>query len=71
MQRIISKSQQKILLANIAVNRMSRDEASRAIGVSLPTLRKVLNAEPPLVVNQHTYKLVQTWLGSERTVKNS
>ncbi|VDG18097.1 hypothetical protein [Lactobacillus plantarum] [Lactiplantibacillus mudanjiangensis] len=65
MQAIISSKQQKELLTISALNRLNRANLASEIGLSKPTLRKILISRAPIIVNNQTYLRVNTWLSSQ------
>lgn len=46
----------------MAINKLNRKELSVAVGISMPTTRKLLSHEAPIIVSERTYQLVQEWL---------
>ncbi|MDC6398622.1 hypothetical protein [Lactiplantibacillus pentosus] len=62
MQSLISDDQQEKLLTVAALNRLNKSNLANEIGVSQPTLRKILISQPPIIVNNRTYFRVNEWL---------
>lgn len=65
MQSIITNKQQRKLIMVSALNRLNRMSLANEIGVSEPTLRKVLVSKPPIMVNNRTYFQVNKWLDGQ------
>lgn len=59
---ILSKENQRKLLIGMAVCGMNRKKLATAIGISIPTTRKILTEEAPIAVSNKTYTLVQKWI---------
>lgn len=62
MEKIFPKDSQNKLLISMAINKLNRKELSVAVGISMPTTRKLLSHEAPIIVSERTYQLVQEWL---------
>ncbi|MBM7617291.1 hypothetical protein JOC36_000840 [Weissella uvarum] len=62
MQAIITQTQQNALLKKQALNRLSRTALAEQLGLSIPTVRSVLDTKPPFAVNSKTFTAVNNWL---------
>ncbi|GHP14310.1 hypothetical protein YK48G_17350 [Lentilactobacillus fungorum] len=62
MNYIIDQDQQKKILIKLALKRKWRYQIADDIGLSLPTLRKILNSNTPVIVNAKVYKNVNNWI---------
>ena len=62
MSKIISKGFQETMLVQIALQRKTRIELSREVGLSEFTLRKVLDSPTPVEVSGRTFHAVSSWL---------
>lgn len=62
MQSVFEKKNQDRLLKKMAISRLTRNELAGIIGISIPTIRKLLNAPTPVVINRKTFTAVEKWL---------
>lgn len=62
MQAIITQAQQTALIKKQALNRLSRTALAKQLGLSIPTVRAVLDTQPPFAVNSKTFTAVNDWL---------
>lgn len=67
MQKIITDEQQTSLLRLSGEKRLKRQNLAAEIGVSIPTLGKILDSDTPLIVSGKTFNAVNSWLISELT----
>ena len=61
---IFTEEQQRQLLIVKGLNRMTREQLAKEIGVSLPTRTKLINHSTPLIVQSNVYHSVINWLNS-------
>ena len=61
---IFTEEQQRQLLIVKGLNRMTREQLAKEIGVSLPTMTKLINHSTPLIVQSNVYHSVSNWLNS-------
>lgn len=61
----ITYTQQVELIKSQALNRLSRGDLARKLHLNGATLRKVLDSDTPLAVNQATYTAVTNYLVEE------
>ncbi|AMS07902.1 hypothetical protein AYI71_03275 [Limosilactobacillus oris] len=59
---IFTADQQRQLLIIKGLNRMTREQLAKEIGVSLPTMTKLINHKTPLVVQSSVYCHIVNWL---------
>lgn len=60
--KLISNRSQKTLIVKSALKKKSRLQLSKEIGISEFTLRKVLDSESPIKVNNKTADSIENWL---------
>lgn len=65
---IFTEEQQRQLLIVKGLNRMTREQLAKEIGVSLPTMTKLINHSTPLIVQSNVYHSVSNWLNSHTAV---
>ena len=65
---IFTEEQQRQLLIVKGLNRMTREQLAKEIGVSLPTMTKLINHSTPLIVQSNVYLSVSNWLNSHTVV---
>ena len=61
---IFTEEQQRQLLIVKGLNRMTREQLAKEIGVSLPTMTKLINHSTPLIFKSNVYHSVSNWLNS-------
>ena len=66
--KIFTTEQQQQLLTVKGVNRLTRDDLAKEIGVSLPTMSKLINDPTPLAFQNSVYKSLVKWLTAHRVV---
>lgn len=69
MDRIISKDMQTKMLQTMAVERINRNRLASVLGISTPTLRKILNSTNAVIVNRKTFETINTWLNEHLTIE--
>lgn len=62
---IFTAEQQRQLLIVKGLNRMTREQLAEEIGVSLPTMTKLINHKTPLVVQNSVYQRLVSFLDSK------
>lgn len=62
LSRTVTKEFQDAMLIQVALHRKTRIELASEVGLSEFTLRKVLDSKTPVLVNDHTFKVVDNWL---------
>ncbi len=67
---IFTEEQQRQLLIVKGINRMTRDQLAKEIGVSLPTMTKLINHSTPLIVQSTVYHSVINWLNSQSVAQD-
>lgn len=65
MQAIITKDQQLALLRNAGEKRLTQTALADKLGITRMTLRRVIDAEAPVVVNGNTFQAVNNYLIAE------
>jgi DNA-binding XRE family transcriptional regulator len=65
---IFTVKQQRKLLTVKGLNHLTRDNLAKEIGVSLPTMSKLINDSTPLAVQNSIYQRVNHWLNNVETV---
>jgi HTH domain. len=65
MQAIITKDQQLALLRNAGEKRLTQTSLADKLGITRMTLRRVIDAEAPVVVSGKTFQAVNNYLISE------
>lgn len=65
---IFTAEQQKQLLTVKGINRLTRNDLAKEIGVSLPTMTKLINDSTPLAVQNNIYRNLVKWLATHRVV---
>lgn len=65
MQAIITKDQQLALLRNAGEKRLTQTALADKLGITRMTLRRVIDAEAPVVVSGKTFQAVNNYLISE------
>lgn len=67
---IFTAEQQRQLLIVKGLNRLTRDKLAAEIGVSLPTMTKLINHKAPLVVQSSVYHHIVNWLESQSVAQD-
>lgn len=65
---IFTAEQQRQLLIVKGLNRMTREQLAKEIGVSLPTMTKLINHSTPLIVQSTVYHSAINWLDRHTVV---
>lgn len=65
---IFTAEQQQQLLTVKGVNRLTRNDLAEEIGVSLPTMTKLINEPTPLAVQNNVYRNLVKWLAAHHVV---
>ncbi|MFR6558781.1 MAG: HTH domain-containing protein [Weissella confusa] len=65
MQAIITKDQQLALLRNAGEKRLTQTALADKLGITRMTLRRVIDAEAPVVVSSKTFQALNNYLISE------
>jgi len=71
MQKVLSREKQTELLTSMALMHMTRNDLSQAIGISIPTMRKVLDAPTPVVVSAKTLESMENWLDKASLINSN
>ncbi|WHO85079.1 hypothetical protein [Limosilactobacillus oris] len=66
---IFTAEQQQQLLMVKGINRLTRNELAKEIGVSLPTMSKLINTPTPMAVQSSIYQRLEDWLNTNVTAK--
>lgn len=66
---IFTTQQQRQLLTVKGINRLTRNELAKEIGVSLPTMSKLINTPTPMAVQSSIYQRLEDWLNTNVTAK--
>lgn len=66
---IFTTQQQRQLLMVKGINRLTRNELAKEIGVSLPTMSKLINTPTPMAVQSSIYQRLEDWLNTNVTAK--
>lgn len=61
---ILNKQDQRRLLAIKGIKRMTRQSLAKSLGISLPTVTKILKSDTPLVIQSETYNKVLDFIKS-------
>lgn len=67
MELITSKEQTK-LLAKMGTSRTTKRELSEITGLSIPTVRKITNSTPPIIVQKHAYNAITGFIAHGKDV---
>nr|DAX90338.1 MAG TPA: Transcriptional regulator [Caudoviricetes sp.] len=67
---IFSENDQRQLLTIKGLHRLTRNDLADQIGVSLPTMTKLINSPAPMVLQGTIYKKVKTWLKKQKSSIN-
>lgn len=59
---IFSENDQKRLLTIKGLHRLTRNDLSTQIGVSQPTMTKLINSPAPMALQSDIYKRFKNWL---------
>lgn len=59
---IFSENDQKALLTIKGLHRLTRNDLSTQIGVSQPTMTKLINSPAPMALQSDIYKRFKNWL---------
>jgi DNA-binding XRE family transcriptional regulator len=65
---IFTADQQRALLMAKGLSRLTRDDLAKEIGVSLPTMTKLINGKAPFAIQSSIYQKVGNWLESKTPV---
>ena len=63
--KILTSKQQEQLLTVKGVNRLTRNNLAEEIGVSLPTMSKLINDPAPLALQSDIYQRITNWLDKQ------
>lgn len=66
---IFTTQQQRQLLTVKGINRLTRNDLASEIGVSLPTMSKLINDPTPMAVQSSIYQRLVHWLNTNVTAK--
>ena len=61
---IFTDDLQRQLLIAKGVERLTRNDLAGQIGVSLPTMTRLINSKPPFAVQSNVYKRLVNWLSN-------
>lgn len=61
---ILNKQDQRRLLAIKGIKRMTRQSLAKSLGISLPTVTKILKSDTPLAIQSETYNKVLDFIKS-------
>lgn len=65
---IFSEDDQRQLLTIKGLHRLTRNDLAVQIGVSQPTMSKLINSPAPIVLQSDIYKRFKNWLGKQDVV---
>ena len=65
---IFTDDLQRQLLMAKGVERLTRNDLAGQIGVSLPTMTRLINGKTPFAIHTAIYKNVVNWLADHRVV---
>lgn len=66
---IFTTQQQRQLLTVKGINHLTRNDLANEIGVSLPTMSKLINDPAPMAVQSSIYQRLERWLNTNVTAK--
>lgn len=58
---IINETEQLAIRMQIVQKRMTRQQFSKAIGISMPTVKKILDNDCPFVISKNTAGRIKLW----------
>ncbi|WOZ74636.1 hypothetical protein [Limosilactobacillus reuteri] len=59
--------QRQLLMAK-GLERLTRNDLANEIGVSLPTMTRLINNKTPFAIQNNVYKRLTNWLSDHRVV---
>lgn len=66
---IFTTQQQRQLLTAKGINHLTRNDLASEIGVSLPTMSKLINDQTPMAVQSSIYQRLKHWLDNATAVQ--
>lgn len=60
--------QRQLLMAK-GLERLTRNDLANEIGVSLPTMTRLINNKTPFAIQNNVYKRLTNWLSEHRIVE--
>lgn len=65
---IFTDDLQRQLLIAKGLERLTRNDLANEIGVSLPTMTRLINSKTPFAIQNSVYKRLTNWLSEHRVV---
>lgn len=65
---IFTNDLQRQLLIVKGLERLTRNDLANEIGVSLPTMTRLINNKTPFAIQSNVYKRLTNWLSDHRVV---